>query len=294
MSKDCTPSVNPFMDLMSEQKIVQNKRKSFYSFGDCMKFPVLILALTVLSSTSFAEERCNRKCTTGGAAAAATMTAGYTALKGYISIRDIEKRFLVDVFKPGLRLPGDYNSSSIRPGDKVRITYSESSHLNGQYSKLEELSPKIREIIDQKVEIEAALQRAKNPRVFGFIAKEVDADEVKILTNELNRLSRIHESLGNQVDQIKNSMKVRHAAKTIILKNTNDNHVAYKIRELVESGKSVYGIKKVPSSIMRKMARARNGYILAGTAVAIGLISAEEIYSGRIAVKREEELKKFN
>ncbi len=259
-----------------------------------MKFPALILALTVISSTSFAAEKCNRKCTSTGAAAAATMTAGYTALKGYISIRDIEKRFLVDVFKPGLRLPGDYNVNKIRPGDKVRITFSESSHLNTQYAKLEAIAKNLDEVTEYKGNLTRALEEAKNPKVFGFIAKEVDADEVRNLTMELNRVEQLQSGLNKQVNQIKKAVNVRHAAKTIILKNTNDNAVAYKIRELVESGKSVYGVKKVPGSIMRKMARARGGYILAGTAVAIGLITAEEIYSGRIAVKREEELKKFN
>lgn len=260
-----------------------------------MKFTALALIITTtLSSTAFASEDCGRKCTSGGAAAAATMTAGYTALKGYISIRDIEKRFLVDVFKPGLRMPGDYNVNKIRPGDKVKITFSESSHINTQYAKLETLNSNLDEVMKYKNSLEEALDQAKNPKVFGFIAKNVDADEVKAISAELARVEQLEKGIYQKVSKVNQALKVRHAAKTIVLNNTNDNQVAYKIRELVESGKSVYRVKKVPGSIVRKMARARNGYILAGTAVAIGLITAEEIYSGRIAVKREEELKKFN
>jgi hypothetical protein len=266
-----------------------------FSSGDKMKFSVLALLIaTSITSASFAGEDCGRKCTSGGAAAAASMTAGYTALKGYISIRDIEKRFLVDVFNPSLRLPGDYNVNKIKPGDKVSITYSESGHINSQYAKLEGLSNNLEEVTKYKNSLKDELHQAKNPKVFGFIAKEVDADEVQKLTAELRRVNKAEKLLLGEVSKVNQGLKVRHAAKTIVLRNTNDNMVAYKIRELVDSGKSVYGIKKVPSSVMKKMARARNGFILAGTAVAIGLITAEEIYSGKIAVKREEELKKFN
>lgn len=260
-----------------------------------MKFPALAFVLaTTLCSASFASEKCDRKCTSTGAAAAATMTAGYTALKGYISIRDIEKRFLVDVFKPSLKLPGDYNVNKIRPGDKVTITYSESSHLNTQYAKIQYLDENLEKLSKYINELQSELKNAKNPKTFGFIAKEVDADEVRALTRELAKAEEGYNNLLREVHKVNQGLKVRHAAKTIVLRNTNDNQVAYKLRELVESGKSVYKVKKVPSSIMRKLARARNGYILAGTAVAIGLITAEEVLAGRIAVKREEELKKFN
>lgn len=260
-----------------------------------MKFPALAFVLaTTLCSASFASEKCDRKCTSTGAAAAATMTAGYTALKGYISIRDIEKRFLVDVFKPSLKLPGSYNVNKIRPGDKVRITFSESSHINSQYSKLETISTNLVELKKYENALNEDLYRAKNPGIFGFIAKKPDAQEVAKILEELDQVQTNLNLLKKEVQNVERALQIRHQAKTIILKNTNDNQVAYKIRELVESGKSVYGIKKVPSSIMRKLARARNGYILAGTAVAIGLITAEEVLAGRIAVKREEELKKFN
>lgn len=260
-----------------------------------MKFPVFALVLaTTISSSAFAGEKCDRKCTSSGAAAAATMTAGYTALKGYIKVRDIEKRFLKDIFTPGLRLPGDYNVNKIRPGDKVLITYSESGHINSQYAKYQYLDENLEKLSKYINELQSGLKEAKNPKTFGFIAKEVDADEVRALTRELAKAEESYNSLLKEVSKVNQGLKVRHAAKTIVLRNTNDNQVAYKLRELVESGKSVYKIKKVPSSIMKKLARAKGAYILAGTAVAIGLITAEEVYSGKIAVAREEELKKFN
>lgn len=263
-----------------------------------MKFSVFALVLTaVLSSSSFAEEKCNRRCTSTGAASAAAMSAGYTALKGYINIRDIERRFLKDVFvyKSAMNFSGyDSHIRKIRPGDKVYIEYSKSSHLNVSNAKMEQLRQSYSKVTGEIAELNAQLEQAKKPKVFGFGAGKVDGDEVRKLESMIASRKQYADVINTEARAVSAASRVKHSPVTIILKNTNDNDVAYKLRELVDSGKSVYTVKRVPNSIMRKLARARNGYILAGTAVAIGLISAEEIYSGRIAVKREEELKKFN
>lgn len=245
----------------------------------------LALALTlVLSTTAFGAEKTRRS--QKGAAAAASMAAGYSALRGFIKASDIEKRYSQLVYETFSGHPNRMIFSSIEPGDKITIKYSNSDHLYQEFAQKEALNKEYKGLLDERKLLERRIRFA-----------ESNGDH-KLAANLRREHGELIEAMNQNVRKSNGVLRrikmSQLAPKTIVLRNTSEQDVAYKIRSLIDGKKSVYAVRRVPGNIVKKMARARNGYILAGTAVALGLVTAEEVISGAVAVKREEELRGLN
>jgi hypothetical protein len=273
----------------------------FSSHGEDFKFPVKIspknhlgdfmrpftLTFTlslILSFSAFGAEKSRRS--QQGAQAAATMTAGYSVMKGFIKASDIEKRFSQLIYETFSGHPNQMIYSSIESGDKITIKYSNSDHLYQEFEQKNLLNKEYKSLLDERKLIERRIRFAQTNGDLKLAAQ---------LTKEQEQIVGAMEKNVRKSNGVLRRIKMSQVSpKTIVLSNASEQEVAYKIRSLVDGRKSVYAVKRVPGSVVKKMARARNGYILAGTAVALGLLTAEEVISGKIAVKREEELKKFN
>lgn len=245
----------------------------------------LTLTLTlVLASSAFGAEK-NRR-SQQGAQAAATMTAGYSVMKGFIKASDIEKRYSKLVYETFSGHPSKIITSSIEPGDKITIKYSNSDHLYKEFEAKTLLDKEYKKLLDERAYLNKRIRFAKSNgdgKLLASLTKEQD-EVIEAMNKNVRKSTGVLRRI--KMSQVKPI--------TLVIRNASEQDVAYKIRSLVDEGKSVYAVRRVPGSIVKKMARARNGYILAGTAVALGLLTAEEVISGKIAVKREEEFKKFN
>ncbi len=245
----------------------------------------LALALTLILSTSaFAAEKTRRS--QRNTQAAATMTMGYSVMKGFIKASDIENRYSKLIYETFSGHPNSMIYSSIEPGDKITIKYSNSDHLYREFESKKILDKEYKKLLDERKYLNKRIhfaERNGDGKLLASLTKEQD-EVIEAMNKNVRKSSGVLRRIKmSQVKPIK-----------IVLLNASEQDVAYKIRSLVDSGKSVYAVRRVPRNIVQKISRARNGYILAGTAVALGLLTAEEVLSGKIAVKREEELKKLN
>lgn len=237
----------------------------------------------IIATATFAGEKSRTSRYTN---AAASMTMGYSVMKGFIKASDIEKRYSKLVYETFSGHPNDMIFSTIESGDKVTIKYSNSDHLYQEFEQKKLLNKEYKGLLDERKLLDRRIRGAERN------------GDLKLATQLTKEQDEIIEAMNKNVRKSNGVLKrikmSQMAPKTIVLRNASEQEVAYKIRTLIDGRKSVYAVRRVPGSIVKKMSRARNGYILAGAAVALGLLTAEEVLSGKIAVKRKEELKKFN
>lgn len=250
-----------------------------------MKFRLFTGVLTIIiASSAFAGDK--SKDSSRYASAAATMSVGYSVMKGFIKASDIEKRYSKLVYETFSGHPNSMIYSSIESGDKITIKYSNSDHLYQEFEQKSLLNKEYKGLLDDRKLIERRIR---------FAERNGDVKLATQLSKEQQQIVGAMEKNIRKSNGVLRRIKMAQVApKTIVLTNATEQEVAYKIRTLVDGRKSVYAVRRLPGSVVKKMSRVRNGYILAGTAVAIGLLTAEEVLSGKIAVKREEELKKLN
>jgi hypothetical protein len=256
------------------------------------KLLTFVLALSTLSSTGFAQ--------TCRGFAACSMVAGVSEIRGRIAMKDIEKRFTRDLMRVsasnslGKNVVTDEMVNKIRPGDKIIITYSVSNHLNVVTQKVIALDEQIAGVSEELRNVAIEAHRVENNTI-GFRNPQAVSSDLARLKDKANTLLSIKASLEQSKAMEMKKFSITRSPVTRVILDANDNIVGHELKAMLTSGKSIYAVQRVPNVVMKKIASAsRNGWILAATAVALGLVTMEELTSGRISRNLDAEFERMN
>lgn len=256
----------------------------------------LIASLLVLSSSfsSFAQATNTQKAT-AGTTAAASMVAGYASAKKFIKVTDIEKRFTKVIYRVnGNFVDPEYAANGVKSGDTIRITYTENNRLQVIQSRMQQLRGEINQLQAMITEEYELAERYSKDNFRYLHQEKANPAAAKAHAQEAARLKNIGMMKVAEYNRSMTQIEDMHKPKTIVMKNATPERVSAKIAELRDLRFSVYSVNRVPGAIVKKLATVtKGGAVLAGAAIAIGLVTAEEVVSGKIASSLDAEYVKL-
>ena len=242
-------------------------------------------ALALTFSTAYAGSCRQAAVTLGGSAAALSMLSGYSTVREYIMAQDLERMLMQRIDLRSTNWLYNREWKNYESGQRATIVYSRDPHLNRMVTEMRATRTRLS---DLGYQIAAARQH----------------NEVLARHNNRARLQQGQEYLGSLEQAKRNNTAhlrmlennvAREAPRNPIrltLNVASKGRMAERLAQMSAQGMSVYTIEYLPSAVARRFTGAslRHGAILAATAVTLGLISAEELVSGRIACYREAEV----
>lgn len=209
-----------------------------------------LAAILLFSTTSLSWATCSPG-VMKQSSAASKMMAGHESIRGNIKVSDLRQKFAKTIFQPSLsKRDPRISSSFFKDGDTVIVTSGGSQELSAQYKAYD-----------------ALLDEREHARLYG----------------EKHQVMRINE----KIRQLEASFEVPQAAKTRVYSDINIYEMEQAMFQHKREGVQVLRVQRIPGKVASTIKmNARNGVILAATAVTLGLISAEEAISGRLAAER--------
>jgi precorrin-6B methylase 2 len=256
----------------------------------------LFVSLLVLSSSfsAFAQMSGTRKAvvTTAGAA---SMVTGYAAAKKIIRVADIEKKFIKVIYQVNANFTDpEYAANGVKEGDSIRITFSENNRLQVVQERVGRLGDELTQIRALHVEQLELVKRYSQDNHRFFHLERANPAAAKEHAQQAARFKQIFVAKAAEYKRSLAQIEEMTKPKTIVIRNATPEIVSSKLAELRDLNFSVYTVKRVPGAVLSKLAKvSKGGVIMAGAAITVGLVTAEEIISGKIASSLDSEYAKL-
>lgn len=257
-----------------------------------MKNVTALLLLSLTFESALANNSCGvRRAATAASSAASAMVSGYTAHR-FIKASDVERaavqaRILLATPKWRNQL------NQFQQGDDLFVIYARNPEITRLQGIVESQKKRIEKLSQESVELSKEYYSLK--RTLGQNAWE--SPEIARMENRIKKLAdvqlsglqRMNRTLA-QLNQLKEATPVNPVR--LRLRQTSIAALDASMEGLEKSGAYVHSIEVLPRSTVRSLSRIRTGgWVLAASALTAGVLTVDQLASGKIACYREHEMR---